>query len=72
MKSFIDKHNIFYKYQFGIRENHSTNHALIEIMEGIKLAIDTSKLTGKIFVDLTKAFNTVNLDTVNHKILGSV
>ena len=64
MKSFLDKHNIFYKYQYGFREKHSTDQALIEIVDGIKLSIDTSKLAGGIFVDLTKAF-----DTVNHKIL---
>ena len=64
MKTFLNKHNIFYKYQYGFRENHSTDHALIEIVDGIKLAIDGSKLAGGIFVDLKKAF-----DTVNHKIL---
>ena len=64
MKSFLNKHNVFYKYQYGFRENHSTDHALIEIVDGIKLAIDSSKLAGGIFVDLTKAF-----DTVNHRIL---
>ena len=64
MKSFLDKHNIFYKYQYGFRDKHSTDHALIEIVDGIKLSIDTSKLAGGIFIDLTKAF-----DTVNHKIL---
>ena len=64
MKSFLNKNNAFYKYQYGFRENHSTDHALIEIVDGIKLDIDSSKLAGGIFVDLTKAF-----DTVNHKIL---
>ena len=64
MKSFLNKHNIFYKYQYGFREKHSTDHALIEIVDGIKLAIDSSKLAGGIFVDLSKAF-----DTVNHRIL---
>merc|ERR1711874_112311 len=63
-KSFLNKNNAFYKYQYGFRENHSTDHALIEIVDGIKLDIDSSKLAGGIFVDLTKAF-----DTVNHKIL---
>ena len=64
LKSFLNKHNVFYKYQYGFREKHSTDHALIEIVDGIKLAIDDSKLAGGIFVDLKKAF-----DTVNHKIL---
>ena len=64
MKSFLNKHNVLYKYQYGFREKHSTDHALIEIVDGIKFAIDDSKLAGGIFVDLKKAF-----DTVNHKIL---
>ena len=64
MKNFINKHNIFYKYQYGFRANHSTNHALIEIVDSIKLSVDDGKLAGGIFVDLTKAF-----DTVNHSIL---
>ena len=64
MKSFLNKFNIFYKYQYGFREKHSTDHALIEIVDGIKFAVDNSKLAGGIFVDLKKAF-----DTVNHKIL---
>ena len=64
MKSFLNKQNVFYKYQYGFREKHSTDHALIEIMDGIKIAIDGKKLAGGIFVDLKKAF-----DTVNHKIL---
>ena len=42
MKSFLNKHNIFYKYQYGFHEKHSTDHALIEIVDGIKLAIDSS------------------------------
>ena len=64
MRSFLNKHNVLYRYQYGFREKHSTDHALIEIVDGIKFAIDDSKLAGGIFVDLKKAF-----DTVNHKIL---
>ena len=28
---FLERNNDFYNYQFGFRNNHSTNHALIEI-----------------------------------------
>ena len=64
IKNFLKKHGILYKYQYGFRENHSTDHALIEIVDSIKFTIDDDKLAGGIFVDLTKAF-----DTVNHSIL---
>ena len=50
--------------QFGFRSNYSTNHAILSITEHIKAFVDTSHYVCGIFVDLEKAF-----DTVNHKIL---
>ncbi len=32
LMSFLNKHKILYKYQFGFRKNHSTSMALIEII----------------------------------------
>ena len=64
MKAFFNNHDIFYKYQYGFRENHSTEQALIELTDRIKLSIDNKELACGIFIDLRKAF-----DTVNHKIL---
>ena len=52
------------KYQYGFRKNHSIDHALIELVDQIRFSIDNNQMTGGIFVDLSKAF-----DTVNHKIL---
>ena len=42
----------------------STSHSLIEITEEIKESIDNGKFGCGIFIDLKKAF-----DTVNHKVL---
>ena len=62
--SFLEKYKCLYKHQFGFRKSHSTNHALIEITEKIRKALDARKFACGIFVDLQKAF-----DTVNHEIL---
>ena len=61
---FQEEHNILYHNQFGFKKNNSTVHALIQISEMIKASIDTGKFGCGIFIDLRKAF-----DTVNHEIL---
>ena len=40
LKSFIDKDDIFSKSQYGFRENCSTQHALIDIVNKIQLHFD--------------------------------
>lgn len=62
--SFLEMNNILYPQQYGFRNFHSTNHALIEITEKIRQAIDQGEFTCGIFLDFQKAF-----DTVNHEIL---
>ena len=61
---FFQKHNTFYKYQFGFRKNHATNNALTEVMIYIYKSLDEGKDVFGIYIDLKKAF-----DTVQHKIL---
>ena len=61
---YLTKHNLIFNKQFGFRSNYSTNHALLSITERIKELIDSSNYVCGVFVDLEKAF-----DTVNHKIL---
>ena len=56
--------NILFSNKFGFRKNNSTSLALIQITEKIKESIDKGKHGCGIFVDLRKAF-----DTVNHNIL---
>ena len=63
---FLDNTNVFYKFQFGFRKQYSTNHALLSITEGIRENLDTKKFGCGVFIDLEKAF-----DTVNHEILLS-
>ena len=53
-----------YSLQFGFRTKHSTLHALISLTESVKQTIDEGMLGCGVFIDLQKAF-----DTVNHSIL---
>ena len=62
--AFLEQNKILYKNQFGFRKNNSTTFALLQITEKIKETIDNRKYGCGIFIDLRKAF-----DTVNHKIL---
>ena len=60
----LDSFKILYPLQFGFQEKHSTSHALLCLTETIKHSIDNGRIGCGVFVDLQKAF-----DTVNHRIL---
>ena len=62
--AFLDYNNIIYDLQFGFRQQYSTSHALINITENISKALDDGNIGCGVFVDLQKAF-----DTVDHQIL---
>ena len=54
----------FSSYMFGFRQQYSTSHALINITEIIRKALDDGNIGCGVFVDLQKAF-----DTVDHQVL---
>ena len=61
LNSFLEQSNIFYPFQFGFRDYHSTTHALIEITDQIKEACDCGLYACGIYLDLKKAFDTVKI-----------
>ena len=59
-----------YNLQFGFRQQFSLTHFLINITENIRKALDDGKIGCGVFVDLQKAFDTVDyqilLAKLNH------
>ena len=62
--SFLDKHKILHNDQFGFRPKHSTNMAIIKLVDKIVQATNNDEITAGLFLDLSKAF-----DTIKHDIL---
>ena len=63
---FLEDNKIIYYKQFGFCKNFCTAHAIITLIENVQSALDNKKFAYGIFIDLKKAF-----DTVDHNILLS-
>ena len=64
--SFLTTNSILHPSQSGFRSGHSTNMALLDVSDFILNNMNEGRATAGIFLDLKKAF-----DTVNHDILIS-
>ena len=62
--SYLLKFSLFSPYQYGFRKNHSTYMPLVVLQSKIAEALDQGNFGIGLFLDLAKAF-----DTVNHEIL---
>ena len=57
---FLDLNEILYNNQYGFRNNHSAIHALIDKTEKIRNPLGNKNYACGVFIDLEKAFDTVN------------
>ena len=61
---YMHKNNLFNNSQYGFRKKHSTEYATMEFVDKVAKTIDEKLTPFAIFIDLSKAF-----DTLDHKIL---
>ena len=62
--AYFQNNNLFSPNQYGFRSNHSTELTCLEIVDRIVQHLDNKKTPINIYLDLSKAF-----DTINHPIL---
>ena len=60
----MDDNHVFYEYQYGFRQKHSTQEAIITLVDKITTSLDKGDIIISVFLDPKKTF-----DTVDHHIL---
>ena len=68
LSTFLERNNLLNDSQFGYRENRSTDLASALLIDSIRKNGDNGLLTGTLFLDLSKAFDTINHDLIIKKL----
>ena len=68
VKEFLNKNNAFSNHQFGFREGFSTEYAMLDIYEKLLHNLDKGFSSCAIFLDLAKAFDSVDHDILLQKL----
>ena len=66
LSNYLSENNLLSPYQCGFRKLHSTEFAALSLYDTIRRNMDQGLLTGTVFIDLQKAF-----DSVDHSLLLS-
>ena len=66
--SFLDKHQVIYRKQFGFRKRHSTQHALHSAVTQILHGLNNNEAVYGIYLDFSKAFDTIQHDILLEKL----
>jgi len=65
---YLEDNGLLSESQFGFRKNRSTEHATTLFSDHIRKAMDKGQLTGAVFIDLSKAFDTISHGAIINKL----
>ena len=68
ISNFITRLEILYLNQYGFRENRSTSMAILTFVEKIKESLDNCNFSIGLFLDFSKAFDTIDHDILLEKL----
>ena len=68
LNKFLAKYDILYNYQFGFRNKHSTKLALLDSIDDILNSLNDKNYVAAIFLDLSKAFDSLDRDILLYKL----
>ena len=71
LQHYLNCNNLFPVFQSAYRQNHSTETALLKVMNDILLNMNNQCVTMLILFDLSAVFDTVNLDTMLRRLENS-
>ena len=66
--TYFDDNNLLSEQQYGFRANHSAELAAVKLVDYIKYSIDRKCTPVNIYIDLSKAFDTLNFDILLYKL----
>ena len=58
--NYLEEGKLISDFQFSFRKGKSTKQAILTLLDNIKNSVDSGKLVGGCFIDLSKAFDTIS------------
>ena len=67
LMSHLNRHNLISSFQSAYQSGHCTQTALLEVVNGLLVAMDEGKLSVLVLLDLPATFDTIDHDILLHR-----